>query len=104
MGDRGNIIVETDGHRIYLYTHWSGSTLPQIISAALERGKDRWNDGAYLTRILFCELIQNDVLGTTGYGISATMCDGGKDIIVNVNAQTVDGKPFQKYIDYNKKG
>lgn len=71
MGDRGNIAVEFDiGKKVYFYTHWNGSSLPFILKKALERGRPRWNDDSYFARILFCELIKDDVDGLTGYRIS----------------------------------
>lgn len=89
MGDRGNIIVKDDESTVYLYTHWTGSDLPIVIKAALQRGKDRWDDGAYLARILFCELVKGDEMETTGFGISSIMGDGGTDITVDVDKQVV---------------
>jgi hypothetical protein len=90
MGDRGNIIVKDGESTVYLYTHWSGSDLPDVVAAALERGKDRWDDGSYLARILFCEMVKGNEMDTTGFGISSVMCDGGTDITVNVDDQTAD--------------
>lgn len=89
MGDRGNIIVEDDG-KIYLYTHYSGSDLPQIVARGLERGKNRWDDGPYLTRILFCELLpQDEWNGEIGYGISTYLGDGGTEVTVDVKNRIV---------------
>jgi len=100
MGDRGNIIVKDGESTVYLYTHWSGSNLPESIQASLKRGKDRWTDGQYLARILFDDMVQGD-RGLTGYGISSVIGDGGTDIEVNVDAQTVDGVPFAEYVTKN---
>lgn len=103
MGDRGNIIVKDGDSTVYLYTHWSGSDLPETVKSALQRGKDRWTDGQYLARILFCEMIGGDN-STTGFGISSTFCDGGTDITVNVDDQTVREDtdappvPFAEYV------
>lgn len=69
MGDRGNIVVQEDAREIYFYSHWSGSDLPIVLQSALERGKGRWDDPSYLNRIIFCEMIKDDVLGETGFGI-----------------------------------
>ena len=89
MGDRGNIIVKDNGSEVYLYTHWSGSDLPEVVQKSLQRGRDRWNDGQYLARILFCDMLDGDK-GTTGFGISSVIGDGGTDITVNVDEQTVE--------------
>jgi hypothetical protein len=70
MGDRANIhIIETEGAGIYFYTHWTGYKLPQTLQVALARGKDRWNDETYLNRIIFSEMIKNNVLDETGFGL-----------------------------------
>jgi hypothetical protein len=83
MGDHGNIVVqESTEHRVYLYGHWSGYDMPEILRAALVRGNGRWNDPQYLARIIFCELVKNDPNGTTGYGISARVHDNEYPIIV----------------------
>ncbi len=98
MGDRGNIIVKDGGSKVYLYTHWSGSQLPEILKEALIKGEDRWDDGPYLARIIFQEMLDGDT-GTTGFGISSEYGDGGTDIEVDVRQATVDGVKFEKYID-----
>lgn len=105
MGDRGNIIVKDGESTVFLYTHWNGSELPETIKSALKRGKSRWNDGPYLARILFCEMVGGDTSSTTGFGISSTRCDGGTDITINVDEQTVLDEdesetpiPFQDYV------
>jgi hypothetical protein len=97
MGDRGNIIVKYNEDIVYLYTHWGGSELYSILRRALGK-KERWGDHAYLTRIIFCEMVKDDMEGTTGYGISSTEGDGGTDIVVDVVKQTVQGQPFEDFI------
>lgn len=102
MGDRGNIkIVDDDGGPdVYFYTHWRGSDLESIVRAALIRGKVRWDDGPYLARIIFCELVKGDENGTTGCGISTTLGDGGDRIyVVNLSDNTArwEGKPPQSF-------
>ena len=82
MGVRANVYVKDgDEHGVYLYTHWSGHELPGIVQEALRRGSDRHNDGQYLARIVFQEMLDGDT-GTTGYGISAVMGDNSYPIIV----------------------
>ncbi len=97
MGDRGNIIVKSGDSTVYLYTHWTGSDLPESIKKSLTRATDRWNDGQYLARVLFQDMI-GDNTRTSGFGISSTIGDGGTDITVDVDKQTVDGKPFAEFI------
>lgn len=96
MGDRGNIHVREDANDtgVWLYTHWTGSSLEETLRKALVRGRDRWDDCPYLTRIIFCEMLKDDGGGdsldqTTGYGISARLGDGGTDLEVNVETQVV---------------
>lgn len=88
MGDRANVYVH-EGNKpgVYLYTHWEGSELPQTVVRALQRGRGRWDDVQYLTRIIFGEMVGQDVYGTTGYGISAEVGDGD-DRIVDVDTAT----------------
>src|SRR5438067_12177549 len=75
MGDRANVGVTGKDGTVFFYTHWSGSKLPEIVAAGLERGETRWSDTSYLRRIIFCELIKNSVLDETGYGISLKIDD-----------------------------
>jgi hypothetical protein len=67
---------------VYLYSHWGGSELPNVLAAALERGKGRWDDAPYLTRIIFNEMTKGNEDGETGYGISSYYCDGNHDLLV----------------------
>jgi hypothetical protein len=92
MGDRGNIIIEADGQTfpapVYLYTHWSGSDIPKLLKAALIKGVSRWDDPAYLARIIFQTLIGGDK-GETGFGLSTSMVADGTEYHVNMEARTV---------------
>jgi len=110
MGDRGNIRVIQDKGELYFYTHWTGYELPQILAAALDRGRDRWSDAPYLSRIIFSEMIHNYVLENTGFGISVSREDYNyDDIIVNMNDLTVTDRRgvtrmFDDYVDDWKAG
>jgi len=80
MGDRAVIVIEKDNsglfpHEIYFYTHWRGSEIKEILQDALKRGKERWDDGSYLARIIFCSLIGDKKDTTTGFGISTAIVD-----------------------------
>lgn len=104
MGDRGNIIIATGDMfptPLYIYTHWRGSELPKILKGALKRGKDRWNDPAYLARVIAQDVFGGDK-DITGFGLSTKYGDGGTDITVNIDKMTVsDGSktvPFSEYI------
>lgn len=100
MGDRRNVLVQGepgDKPLVVLYTHWGGSDLPSTLADALDRGRGRWTDPTYLTRIIFSEMIKDEVLGETGYGIEAVVpgatnyCEAtpGYDIEVSVPEQQV---------------
>jgi hypothetical protein len=111
MGDRANVYVKDfeEGKGTYLYTHWDGSELPDVVQRALTK-RARWDDNPYLTRIIFAEMIRDDVFGDTGYGISATVGDGDdRVLVVDPNTQTVyregrEGSPisFDQYVSYGK--
>lgn len=79
MGDRGNIIIEPNGSTftapLYMYTHWRGSGIQQILQSALKRGKGRWNDPSYLARIIFNELTKGCEMEETGFGLSNSLGD-----------------------------
>jgi hypothetical protein len=89
MGDRANVKVTGAGD-VFLYTHWYGSELPETLRTALARGIGRWNDPAYLARIIFCEMVKGHEMDSTGYGISGE-CGDGDDRVLTVDgvAQTV---------------
>lgn len=93
MGDRANIVIrdpDAKGVDLYLYGHWSGGTYEQAARAALSRGRGRWDDGSYLARIVFQDLVGDD-RGTTGFGIAAGYApDNEHDFLVlDVGAQRV---------------
>jgi hypothetical protein len=94
MGNRANIVIEQDSdmfpHPIYFYTHYDGSEIEQILKSALIRGRDRWDDPQYLSRVIFCEMIKDDLNGVTGYGITTAIGDGGyKLLCVKMDEQKV---------------
>jgi hypothetical protein len=87
MGDRANVCVK-DSYRedvpsVYFYTHWGGSELFHTVQNALSR-KQRWDDGPYLARIIFCTMIKeaNSWDDETGFGISTGLCDNSYPVIV----------------------
>lgn len=93
MGDRGNIVCQSNGADIYLYTHWSGSDLPGIVARGLKRGESRWGDEPYLNRVLFCQMLieggKDEINDVTGYGIDTTMGDGGTEVYVSHVSESV---------------
>jgi hypothetical protein len=99
MGDRVNIAVQDEGKRVYFYGHWSGQDAPTLVQSALKRGKDRWDDPAYLARVVFDDFTGGD-RDTTGYGISTEPGDNEHPfIIVDCDKQTVyaESDPREHY-------
>ena len=110
MGDRGNIGIvqhpngDDPDRAIYLYAHWGGSELPFVLQVALRRGRDRWDQEGYLTRIIFSSMIRGDLEETVGYGISTYLLDNDHPIIyVDVVRQLITvGRrswTFDAYVD-----
>lgn len=109
MGARRNIKLEyrkvdengVKDFPIYFYTHWGAEELPETLKNALKRGFERWDDESYLARIIFSEMIKDDVLELTGYGIAPYPIDDKQypTITVNLEHQTVDDVPFHKYVE-----
>lgn len=100
MGDRGNIEIVQGVKRmnedevraldsVFLYTHWRGSQVAQILADALKKSGIRCGDPSYLTRIIFNEL-QGDDRTTTGFGISVGQPDDNEYSIPKVIWQRVD--------------
>ncbi len=109
MGDRANIRFVGErytnkknataaDHRerpMFFYTHWQGYKLPLVLQDALARGKSRWNDPTYLARIIFSEMVKDDVMAETGFGLSLRIGDGEDQVItVDCLGQTVESKDY----------
>ncbi len=84
MGDRGNIVCRfSTGNPksdVYFYTHWRGSSIGSVVRDALAK-KARWDDPAYLARMIFDGLTGCDG-GETGFGISLSAHDNEHNIVV----------------------
>lgn len=66
---------------VYLYTHSEGDLLPKRVQDAL-KAERRWSDHQYLARIIFCCMIgEGNLNGSTGFGISGQVGDGGERIL-----------------------
>ena len=97
MGERNYIKLMND--EIYLYSHWgSVEELKKILKSALIRGKDIWTDKQYLNRIIFSEMIKDNVMSLTGYGLSNECYDGDIVFSVDVKNQEVNGVSFKEFI------
>jgi len=101
LGDRGNIVIrdniDGDAPDLYLYTHWRGSELHSILKYVLSR-RQRWDDGPYLARIIFCEMVRGYEREDTGFGIATYWPDTGVEIVVDVKKQTVNDVSFEEYV------
>jgi hypothetical protein len=84
--NRANIYVKNGDTGVYLYTNSLGHKLPKILQKALLRGKSKWGNTNVLTRVIFSEMIQNDVLGNDGFSISTQISDNDH-LILAVNDQ-----------------
>ena len=89
MGDRANIAIEQgDGTRVWLYSHWGGTEMPETLQAAL-RLRERWDDRTYFARIVFQTMLGGNT-GTTGFGISTRLTDNEYPIlVVDCDKQTI---------------
>lgn len=82
MGDRGNIVLLYKGNQeIFLYTHWRGSDIADILKNALSK-KQRWDDPAYLSRMIFGEMVEGAYNRETGFGISPYLQDNEHNLLV----------------------
>jgi hypothetical protein len=72
MGDRAVIgFKATDSSTtIWLYLHWGGSDRYGDVVRGLTAAKPRWHDANYATRIAVSQIINEDWMEETGFGIS----------------------------------
>ena len=101
MGCRGTIeIIEKENDSsVFLYTHWGANEMLHNLTVTLKK-KERWNDAPYLSRMIFCEMIKENVGGCTGHGIQTYKAgDSEEEITVNVKNQII----VQKRIGHNSK-
>ncbi|MDH2900563.1 MAG: hypothetical protein PXY39_06285 [archaeon] len=88
MGDRGQVLIKDSG--VYLYTHWTATSLGKDVAKALTRGYDRWDDHEYLARIIFCEMVSGSLMDILGFGIGTQQhWDVWRLITVDVEHQTI---------------
>lgn len=98
MSDSAQIVVRDGGSSVYLETQYNGTELPELVRAGLFAASeaDKLNDGPVLTRVLFCQMVvaDGDVLDTTGYGISGYPANVGREIVIDVTDQTIEGDDY----------
>jgi hypothetical protein len=100
MGECNSILLRSKAGDLVLYSHWdSVQTLKAKLKQALTF-KSRWDDIAYLRRIIFSHMIKNEVLSETGYGIylGNEGADGEIVFHVDMDNKTVDGKSYAEFI------
>lgn len=103
MATRANIhVVDNDNDSgVWLYQHWDGYELSAVLQRALAK-RWRWDDSQYLTRIIFSEMIKDNVDEESGFGISSQPWDGDTRLVVNVRNQTVSNGQntwsFEEYL------
>jgi hypothetical protein len=80
----GKVVVQDGAKPIYLYTHWLGYRLPEVVQTAIAR-RARWNDDAYLNRIIVSTVLKEvGIDDETGAGLSLYVCDSNYDDEVEV--------------------
>ena len=107
MGCRGTIEIwehadapKDEESPVVLYTHWGANEMEDDLRDVLSR-KKRWNDPAYLSRMIFSRMIRNDIDGEYGYGIMTdNINDAEQEIIVDCNRQEVIVKGWDKNDTY----
>jgi len=111
MGDRAQVLVEDNG--VYLYTHWGSDTLLQDLKKWIFLARPRWDDPEYFARVIFSNMIADNLEGTTGFGIG-TSKHGDIELLVTFNCKKgtvtvkemyedneVFYKSFNNFIDNN---
>ena len=96
MGCRGTIEIwnnaaapTSDEKPVVLYTHWHAKRMLGDLTTALQK-KERWKDAAYLSRIIFCEMIRGNLNNTDGFGIlTENVVDAEEEIIFDIDRQEV---------------
>ena len=108
MGCRGTIEIWEHGAApkdeespVVLYTHWGAKDMLMNLKTVLKR-KKRWSDAPYLSRMIFCKMVEGDERGETGYGImTCNIGDAEEEIVVDCDRQEVIVKSM-KHSSFNK--
>jgi hypothetical protein len=80
-------------------TSYRAECLEDTLRDALVRGRSRWADPAYLARIIFSEMIKDEVLETTGYGLAPyVMDDQYPTIEVDLRHRMVGDQSFEEFV------
>ena len=103
MGDRRQIHFNFgEEGKIVFYSHWGGYFMTENFARALQKAKPRWGDDPYFVRIILSQFLKEDIDGETGYGIAPYDMDTEyEDFHIDLKNKTVNGKSYQKFIDYH---
>ena len=102
MGLRAQIEVKQQPHSVFLYTHWGADEILQDVIKGMIKGKLRWNDPTYLTRILFDSIKKGDD-STKSFGIGTFQAgDIEKLIIVDIEHQEIRYYAVNSNIDQDR--
>lgn len=107
MGDRGNVRLEygKNYQPIFIYSHWAGTFLPLMVAEALDSkpARSRWSDPSYCARIIFNALTK-DADPELSWGLAPYRPDQEhEDVVINLEAKTVDNVPYEEFISYARK-
>lgn len=70
MGDRAVFGFKSEGHTLFLYSHWGGDEQLATMQEAIRKAQPRWGDPEYATRIAVSHIIGEQWGSETGYGLS----------------------------------
>ena len=91
MGMRGNIQIKQpySEESIFLYTHWRGHHIKEILADAIVKAGGRRNDPSYFTRIVFQEMLNGDE-STSSFGISIGQIEDNEYLVPRVEWTATD--------------
>jgi hypothetical protein len=95
MGARINYVFKDSLTKpsVVLYSHWGEDEWQRDLAMALQHAEPRWTDAPYGTRMMISYLIQDSVLGETGFGIYAVNVDEHEfwdtTVVIDFNTNTI---------------
>lgn len=92
LGNRATLVIvppqtPRDGQPVTalcMHCHWSGRELPQRVAQGIYDGRPRWDVPAYMTRVLVCAALADDLDAIDGYGLG----------LMPFGLATEEGRPF----------
>ena len=106
MGCRGTIEIwnnaaapKSEERPVVLYTHWGANDMFTQLTTVLRKG-ERWKDPAFLSRMIFCEMVKESAVGTAI--LTDNVVDTDVEIVVDCDRQEVILKKIdQENIEYS---